>query len=1123
MAYHPLAFWNGIAQICRAMHKRCLAADGGTFPDAHHGWFTGTVLDVDAPDLDGTATIQLLPSSHDWGDAGRGGYGSANAWYNWPGQGPAFYRLVILLADQTSLDTIDPKDVVNLSITGTTADGVETGAVYKAIMQGQITDPDDLIGKPFVIISDNTTGGIGEYHSERWPERPRAETKFLGIIGRAGNEFIVTFTDDLDPSLFTATGTSNITTFVTATSSPANSVILTINGTSDVFTVAYNGDESDPIDFDASASEIADAINAITTIGIGGGSASVTGPTQVIQVTRKLTVIPETMEVTQVHFTWTEDQWAGYDAMMRDTDGITRRLGIVGNSTDGKFEFTDVDWQARVEDDPSDGQPGDPWPRTNAVHIIEAGGFWRDSAEWRASVYYRTGGAAMLAETTRDPFTGAAGLTNFPVLSIDVTTWSSVPDIHSEVESVPALFNDVWQHEIDFGIDAELNGIGKNDCDKCYTPNAAKFVGGIQAYMERRSTFFVDPSYSGGVNAPITYPSYTDAFIAAGLDPDDGWTAKLPCRVRFLFDKTRWQRSFGGPDAPAEDIEAGPHGDDPAPQEQTGSWVTRPKSTRFAEYSMDGRLADMFTPDSDGDDAIIADKLFRFTGNNAPDPFYDADQWDILQYFVGEPGINQHPRPGRPARAGSVDQAGAQWIIDNGKDWIPAELVTHSGIADGGNSTSLAFDSTFAASSFNTHTDRGRWAGTCPHWIEVNDESSSEGEWIARPITSHTSGAGIGFPNIGFSVDGKQWRIVEPNGDLNLWQLRWCTFKDLAGVEQDPVEIAYSHKRMLWFVEELPFTVEPGWTYRITDNSLKQNYVTGGVYWKKDDIIQKPIGADSRTDSAWGPCNAIDFPDDERFINPDYLTRYRKMIIGDYFGEWLDAEMKEMLGVMLDTMKGYDFKSRGEDNQTGGGSGPQHRTYNAVGSPTYQDAWDYMTAAADSFWPIITSSTDGDPFLAKTVTVSDNTSGGGNVQGAVDDLETLRKRAYPHITGFATLLIPSSVDFYAKGVISTDDPDEGVSTDWPHRVEAHFDPQGISLVFREYALIAFLDFDTTSDRFGSSVGSADADLPVYTKPPDPLGHSIPATPEYADIRTVSGFSIADKVAVLHWEFDDPWL
>jgi hypothetical protein len=91
------------------------------------------------------------------------------------------------------------------------------------------------------------------------------------------------------------------------------------------------------------------------------------------------------------------------------------------------------------------------------------------------------------------------------------------------------------------------------------------------------------------------------------------------------------------------------------------------------------------------------------------------------------------------------------------------------------------------------------------------------------------------------------------------------------------------------------------------------------------------------------------------------------MIIGDYFGEWLDAEMKEMLGVMLDTMKGYDFKSRGEDNQTGGGSGPQHRTYNAVGSPTYQDAWDYMTAAADSFWPIITSSTDGDPFLAKTV------------------------------------------------------------------------------------------------------------------------------------------------------------
>jgi hypothetical protein len=54
------------------------------------------------------------------------------------------------------------------------------------------------------------------------------------------------------------------------------------------------------------------------------------------------------------------------------------------------------------------------------------------------------------------------------------------------------------------------------------------------------------------------------------------------------------------------------------------------------------------------------------------------------------------------------------------------------------------------------------------------------------------------------------------------------------------------HKRMLWFVEELPFTVEPGWTYRITDNSLKQNYVTGGVYWKKDDESSRSRSAPTR-------------------------------------------------------------------------------------------------------------------------------------------------------------------------------------------------------------------------------------------------------------------------------------
>jgi hypothetical protein len=1143
-----LAHTSTIYPLYLSLHKRHLAAEGSTFPYANQEWARGTIQAVTSADDDAECTLTLLGS----GD----GQFDDDEFFDRFGAGPKFFKINILLYDETSLSGLDPRKVVSLGITGmaegTTGDathlrGVTAGPIYQLIAKGQILDKDDLVGKTWRAITDNGPAG-GKHFLERWPEPCRERTQFLGKITSAGDVFTVTFSPALDPTL-TGHASGNVRIWF-GTSDVDNSITLTVGGQDDTFTLTHGADTTDPIAWDADATDIQTALNALPSISTGGNSVTVSFLKQSIKVQRIKRILPYEpatgSKLTTTGTSWDEDQWAGdaFDMMYQDCDQITRRTRITGNSTDGELEFDTIAWRPNPFGTSDDGQPGDPWPTVSTLHIIAKAdpttnqGFWHDGADFRASLWYRTGGFAMETSPSIDALDCTASLCNVPTQSIDVTKWGIVEEVwESFVETVnPAQWVDVWNKDIDYGEDGDGRGVGQLDMDKNYTPNWARFFGAVQYDIEGLSLEFVDADYAGGDDPPQTWgeikdidPDLPNPFDKAGLDHDLGWRRKFPYRARNpFFIKSMYQPSDDGPFTPQEDQEAGPM-DMPPFEERTGRYKTMPKETHFAEYGDDGALPSMFTAAA-GDTAYVNDKLTRYVGHNQFDPIVDmnSDDYDgfVIQFCNHLRGPKQTTAPYTPTRSGDIVDVGSQWIVSSA-DWHPGEpLIEHSGTAAAFDGTSLTFDTPFATSSFTLNPDRGRWKNAqpdtslCPHWIEIETDSTAH-TWEARPITIHEEGdlATVGWVgNVDADSSTPNWRIREPHcpGDrtgepLNPVQDRYANFTD--GVTTHTIKIQYNHKHVLWFESALPGEVTTDWSVTITDNEFGENFRIGGTYWKQDGKWRIPTGTDPRSGTS------LDFPDDERKIPPHARAdKFGKMIKGDYMGDWIKEDIEAVLAVMVDTKKGYDFVSKGENNFLGGGSGPQHRTYNAVGSPTYQDAWDYMVGAADGFWPVLSSSSDGDPSCQKTVTVSDNTSGGGNIQGQVDDLETIRKRAYPHITGFTTLLLPSAVDFYAKGVIAVDDPDEGVSTDWTHRVEAHFDPQGISLTFREYAVIGSLGAAQTAERWGASVGAADASVPTYTKPPDPLGHSDTMTPDYADIRTVSGYVIADKVAVLHWSF-----
>lgn len=187
-----------------------------------------------------------------------------------------------------------------------------------------------------------------------------------------------------------------------------------------------------------------------------------------------------------------------------------------------------------------------------------------------------------------------------------------------------------------------------------------------------------------------------------------------------------------------------------------------------AAWGSPARTANPFLPGADGAEPFSDGQLARLVGDQPNDPTIGGEEdqeWD--QYYdawtvmVGP----DHEQPQGPA--GIISGGDTRFLIDDTADWIENILIEHTGVATAGSTTSLT-DSGKSTSHFWTHPDRGRWLH---HWVEVNEQPDGSGAWHARPITSH-SGTTIGFSALPFSAAGKAYRIREPKYELNRWQGR---------------------------------------------------------------------------------------------------------------------------------------------------------------------------------------------------------------------------------------------------------------------------------------------------------------------------------------------------------------
>ncbi len=369
-----------------------------------------------------------------------------------------------------------------------------------------------------------------------------------------------------------------------------------------------------------------------------------------------------------------------------------------------------------------------------------------------------------------------------------------------------------------------------------------------------------------------------------------GWTRFFPREVqRMFYGKTCFK-----PDETADDFGQIVPVDPPTTENfdedgcQVGTWVHRPKSTKYAEPAKQGKV--------EVDDFVVGEYA-RYVGDNWGDPILPGTPAELVDYddlfFTGT-----HPtaveRLRDQQRAGTVTAsrtpAASNYLTDESQNWWynwwhPSQLDMHveQGTAGTGSSTTAMHDASKAPTTpesapncwwKSSRFPDGPYVGfTIEFLMSGSSWDDSEAVIEKRLITggSDTTVSVSWSGALSATCLGKQYRIREPESyELNRFKDRQLTITDLTGTKHTTTIIGNDDETL--FFDDVGFAVTEGMKYQIDEVK------TGGVYeWTGTEWT--PVeGADAARIGAPVPSDFVDFLPGNL---PTYVRRYGKMLRGD--------------------------------------------------------------------------------------------------------------------------------------------------------------------------------------------------------------------------------------------------
>lgn len=570
---------------------------------------------------------------------------------------------------------------------------------------------------------------------------------------------------------------------------------------------------------------------------------------------------------------------------------------------------------------------------------------------------------------------------------------------------------------------------------------------------------------------PSPYPpaqAAVDTWVGKTIVISLGWTRKTERRFKHRYPATAFIAPDGAAPTPA------------AP----GFYLTRPPSTRYAEYTELGTLSETGTA------AFVEGESARYVGDNVNDPttsdsVHDGEAPD-LTYRDRLLEVARRPELQRrlnELRSGAATAGTRRSLTDDTKDWwndgVGGLAGVEEGVATGGGSTSLSDSSKAGNGLWDAST--GRWVGFV---VEVLLDGEQAG-WHKRPIAGFNQATQTltwSEPLPG-SAAGRPYRIRQP---LVLNRYKGRTLRvtgTVAGgghVAADVV-ITHSDDKTLYFAEQ-EFEVGKGWRYAILEDQ------PGGVYLWYDDGTGarwvRPTGVrPGATPAAWH--------DDPTENVPTIVTRFGRLRHGDEIVEPLHAEIYRGLNALRWTKGDAFWQPTPGDTYTETDTGGTFRT----------EAYGWDATIAD----------DQAEFQAGNFQFNDSlvmpNSGVALGKGTFGDLYVQHWSAQKSATlnNVKTTRIKHAADAYVY--TSTDEADLGERFDAGLSRHYFFDAQGFNVYYRRWGKIA-----TKAPSYDSSdsIASGDKDaLPPNNSPRPPAGE------QYHRVWSVVG----NPVVIQRWDVE----
>lgn len=809
--------------------------------------------------------------------------------------------------------------------------------------------------------------------------------------------------------------------------------------------------------------------------------------------------------LTDTSKSWTTNEFQGKQLLTYADNGVLYRLSITGNNTN-TVTFASG---SRVS--------------TGKYSIVEST-TKADPNREPAYPYYWYGGAKE-TQPTHIP-TDSITSTSMPTTNVDFTT-----GIGCGTSGHDAFDVDVWK-EYDDGCENQTS-------DTCFSPNLYKTIRQLQIFLEGICYSFVEEKVYDGTgsiptfvpatmfkkadvnwsqstytptnNGIVTYNtsvpyspidihwailddqgntiSYGSEVGSGTLDKTIdasysgvsttgivswGWTRYFPKEFRYMYDNTSFiPDDDGGPQMPEAVNGSG----------YPGTWTNRAKSTTYKDHTVYGFV-------TDSGSGFVNNDLVRYSGDNWNDPTLNGITADYQPYydnfFEGKYSTSNQSTVDA-SMMGVATSGSHRHLIDNTKNWwttYPQEgnLRTESGIATGGNTTSLSDTGKTGSTFWDTAT--GRWTGFI---LELTNTSGIK-SGAKFPITSHT-GTTLNFTAYnGISVDaGDTYSIREPKWTNNRWKNRTLRVTKHDNTTID-LNITHNDDTHIFFTPDSGFIVEEGLAYRIIENR------PGGV-WKYDSATTSwvvPTGTDTRT-------GGRPFKDDQNANLPTVTKRYGKMMKGDYVNKTLFEELYAVINTLVWTKTTGGWTSRyvatsGENNFRNS-EWPE-------GIPGSAADPDWTTAKGEAETLFLDPSASGelDGLAPRAQSAGFRMDDYGDIYFA----SYYRNYAYLRVQNLNPIL-SKDIDYFSYGYIdSSDSTPSGSGPEY-----RAFDDNGDIVEYHKWKLFnsksAGYSDTITSDKFGS-----------ISKPDDTPSPDIILTPPPYSSHSYTGYYVGDKCAIVKW-------